>query len=136
MKKSFSMSVVMAVVMTVVMMMTAVACSAKYNSIAEYAQASEVQEVAQKASNSTIKCEVVGQGDTLLFKYIYQIDLDEDLIPTLATELEKELAKKTELFTNMKDELKVNVNVANPSVKMAYYTKDGTLITEYEPENY
>lgn len=107
-----------------------------YASVAEYAKSSEIQKVAESASNSTLKCEIAADGDVLIMKYTYQTDIDESLIPELATQLKKQLEKQTTLFTNMKDELKANVNVANPSVKMVYYTKDGTLITEYEPENY
>lgn len=107
-----------------------------YASIEEYVQNSDVQDVAKAASNSTVKCEIVADGDALIMKYTYQVDIDESKISELATQLETQLAKQTSLFTNMKNELKNSVNVENPSVKMAYYTKDGKLIVEYEPKSY
>lgn len=144
MRKSIPVSAVMAVVMAVALMIVGCACqsssssSYKYDSLEEYVQDSEVQAEASAATNTTAKCEIVSEGNALIVRYTYLIDLEEDIIPTLSERLKESMTESIEaksMLQEMKKELKAYVNVKDPVVKMQYYTKDGRLLAEYEPDD-
>lgn len=145
MKKNIPLSAVLTVVMAVVLMVAAVACqssssssSYKYDSLEEYVQDSEVQAEASAATNTTAKCEIVSEGNALIVRYTYLIDLDEDVIPTLSERLKESMTESIEaksMLQEMEKELRAYVNVTDPVVKMQYYTKDGRLLAEYEPDD-
>ncbi len=136
MKKKLSLSMVAVLMLSVLMMLTA--CQAQYGSVDEYAKSDAVQKVVREtnAGSSDAVCSAFGEGDVLVLRYDITYDIDESLLSVYADTMKKELEKQKSVFTDMKNELKVYCDVANPRCVMRYYTKDGTLILEYEPENY
>lgn len=134
MKKRLSFSLVAVLMLSVLMMLTA--CQAKYSSVAEYAASDEVQEIARSANSEDATCRVFAEGDTLVLEYNLTYDIDSSLLSQAADLIKSELDKDVSVFTDVKNELKTYCNVANPRCIMRYYTQDGTLIIEYEPENY
>lgn len=131
MKKSISVSAVLAMIIAVVMTVTITGCkSYRFETVSDYAQASEMQEEVKNQSNSDIKCEVYGDGNTLVYKYTYQMDIDDSQIPTLADELKNGMADLESMISEVLDELKTLVNVEKPSVKVVFFTKDGKQIFE------
>lgn len=131
MKKSISISAVLAVIMAVVMMVTVTACkSYRFETVSEYAQSSEIQEEVKNQSNSDIKCEVYGEGNTLIYKYTYQMDIEDSQISSLASELKNGMSDLEDTVSEVLDELKALVNVEKPAVKVVFFTKEGKQIFE------
>lgn len=133
MKKKQILSLVV-MVLSVLALLTA--CGARFSSVAEYAKSPEVQKIAKEASTNDVTCEVYAEGDILVVEYKLAYDIDDEYLSMAADTVKEELDKDTSAFTDMKNELKLYCNVADPHVIMRYYTSSGKLITEYEPENY
>lgn len=113
------------------------ACGAKYASVAEYAQTSEVQQIAKDASSDEVECSVYAEGDTLVLQYTLSYDIEDEYLSTAADVVKEAFDEEDKsTFTDMKNELKLYCNVADPHVVMRYYTSSNKLIIEYEPEDY
>ncbi|MGN0536768.1 MAG: DUF4854 domain-containing protein [Acutalibacteraceae bacterium] len=134
MKKKLSFSLVAVLMLSVLMMLTA--CQAKFGSVADYANSDEVQKIVAKSQSEDATCRVFAEGDTLVLEYRLTYDIESQYLSEAADLIKTELDKNPSVFTDVKNEMKVYCNVANPRCVMRYYTKDGTLIIEYEPENY
>lgn len=108
-----------------------------YDSLEEYVADPTIQSAMASSSTDEITCGIEIEGDdTLVIKYTYQTEIDEEQLPMMGELLLEQLQNYDSMFTTMKQEIQTYVNVEDPHIKMAYYTMDGTLIAEYEPENY
>lgn len=134
MKKKLSFSLVAVLMLSVLMMLAA--CQAKFNSVADYANSAEVQKIVAEAQSDDATCRVFAEGDTLVLEYKLTYDIESQYLSEAANLIKTELDKNPSVFTDVKNEMKVYCNVANPRCVMRYYTQSGTLIIEYEPENY
>lgn len=108
-----------------------------YSSLEEYAAAPEIQSVLTSLSTDEIDCSIEIEGDNMLImKYTYKTELDDSQLDMMGELLLEQLENYDSMFTSMKNEIETYVNIQDPHIKMAYYTMDGRLIAEYEPENY
>ncbi len=106
----------------------------KYASIKEYVESDEVQSQldAMMASldTSTMKMEVYGEDNKLVYSYTYLVDLSG--MGDIASSLNTALEGQASTFEAVASSLKLAVDVENPVVVVKYLDKDGNEITSKE----
>ena len=107
----------------------------KFKDVAEYLADPTVKEQLDKTvsslSSSDLDAEVVTEGtDTLVYKYTYKKPCSAEQITAVANTLDSSLDSMSSMMESTKNEIIRYTEVANPVIKMYFYTVDGNLIIE------
>lgn len=106
----------------------------KYASIKEYVESDAVQSqleaMLSSMDTSTMKMDVYGEDNKLVYSYTYLMDLTG--MGDIGATLDAALEQQASTFQSVASSLKLAVDVDNPVVVVKYLDKDGNEITSKE----
>lgn len=115
-------------------------CSGKYKSVGDYLADEEVMAELQKSldelEGSGISCELLSEGNTLIYSYKFdeQIELDDAQMEVLVQSLKEECEKLNDTYADVAEELSKVIDADDIKVRLAYNNADGTEIYTHDYE--
>ncbi len=88
----------------------------------------------KKASSDVLDIDVKADGNVLVYDYTYRTQVDESLLPSVKSTLDKSLEATESTFVTLADTLQSQIE-EDIEIKVVYRNADGEIITEktFEP---
>ncbi len=116
--------------LALVMVATLVGCGSgkEFDSVQAYvdAQKDQIEDAKKELEGTGMSVEIKADGDTLVYRYIYDVALPVSDEVTAQFDANLELYKTQ--FDAVLDEMAELIDVKNPAVQMIYENPDGTVV--------
>ena len=116
--------------LALVMVATLVGCGSgkEFDSVKAYvdAQKDQIEDAKKELEGTGMSVEIKADGDTLVYRYIYDVELSVTDETTAQFDANLELYKTQ--FDAVLDEMAELIDVKNPAVQLIYENPDGTVV--------